>query len=400
MRNPWLGVGNGSLFQGPIPESLSKLSRLTKLELGSNALNGSLPSGLGELSNLVYLDISSNQLSGFLSEAHFSKLLKLKILIASSNSLSMNVSSDWVPPYRLRNLDMGSIRLGPSFPPWLETQKLKLMFLDMLNTSINDEMPSWFWDQLSLNLSLLNITFNRIRGEFPNPLKVPAFADVSMKSNLLEGPLPIMSNGVRLLDLSDNRFSGSILPNIRKLQTLYLQHNRLSQTIPRSLGNCESLETIDLGSNTLLGEIPIWVRERLKRLRILSLRSNSFSGDIPEGLCNLTSLQVLDLSGNRLTGPIPRSLRGLIAMSRPRASHCDFFYGSYRGQYYKESLSMKVKGGTHTYTNILSLVISIDVLENALPGEIPEELMSLKGMVILNLSGTDSREAFRMKSGT
>ncbi|KAK1259504.1 hypothetical protein QJS04_geneDACA005590 [Acorus gramineus] len=112
----------------------------------------------------------------------------------------------------------------------------------------------------------------------------------------------------------------------------------------------------------------------------------SVPGDIPEGLCNLTSLQVLDLSGNQLTGPIPRSLNGLIAMLRPQASHRDLFYRFFHGGYYEESLSMQVKGGTRTHTKILSLVISIDVSHNAMSGEIPEELMSFKGLVNLSLS--------------
>ncbi|KAK1282339.1 hypothetical protein QJS10_CPB22g01059 [Acorus calamus] len=271
-------------IQGPIPESLSKLSRLTNLGLGSNALNGSLPPGLGELSNLVYLDISSNQLSGFLSEAHFLKLSKLKILIASSNSLSMNVSSDWVPPFRLRNLDMGSIRLGPSFPPWLETQKSELMFLDLSNTSINDEMPSWFWDQLSSNLSLLNISFNQIRGELPNPLKVPAFADVSMKSNLFEGPLPNLSNGVELLDLSDNRISGSIPPNIGKVSPYLI--------------------FLSLSGNSLSGLIPPSSIGEMQSLQVLDLSNNNLTGPIPTNLYNCSFLKALDLGHNNLTGTI------------------------------------------------------------------------------------------------
>ncbi|KAK1306237.1 hypothetical protein QJS10_CPA10g00435 [Acorus calamus] len=79
--------------------------------------------------------------------------------------------------------------------------------------------------------------------------------------------------------------------------------------------------------------------------------------------------------------------------------HRDLFYGRYRGRYYEESLAIQVKGGTRTYTKILSLVISIDVSHNAMSGEIPEELMSLKGLVVLNLSGNGFRGGLSNKVG-
>jgi hypothetical protein len=49
---------------GPIPNSFSKLKRLTNLDLGSNSLSGPIPSFLGKLKRLKEVDLSNNKLSG------------------------------------------------------------------------------------------------------------------------------------------------------------------------------------------------------------------------------------------------------------------------------------------------------------------------------------------------
>lgn len=211
-------------LQGPIPASLGKLLNLTSLGLAGNKLNGTLPSSLGELSEISAFDVSSNHLTGPLLEEHFRKLSKLKILHLSSNSFVLNVSSRWVPPFQVRYLDMGSCQLGPSFPAWLQSQN-EIKYLDLSNASISGPMPKWFWD-VSSNLSLLNVSLNRIQGQLPNPLKVSPFADVDLRSNLFQGPIHLPSVEIELLDLSDNQFSGHIPPEISKAISCIKPNNR------------------------------------------------------------------------------------------------------------------------------------------------------------------------------
>ncbi|KAK1306238.1 hypothetical protein QJS10_CPA10g00434 [Acorus calamus] len=185
-------------------------------------------------------------------------------------------------------------------------------------------MPSWFWDQLSSNLSLLNISFDRIRGELPNPLKVPAFADVSMKSNLFEGPLPNLSNGVELLDLSGNRFSGSIPPNIGKVSPylifLSLSGNSLSGLIPSSsIGEMQSLQVLDLSNNNLIGPIPTNLYN-CSFLKALDLGHNNLNGPIPSSIGSLEPASDASLTAQQ-NSPKPSLARFETGNNRPRIEH-------------------------------------------------------------------------------
>ena len=132
-------------FQGTIP-SFGTFRNLEHMSLGGNELNGSLPVSFGQLSELVDLDVSWNRLTGTLSKQHFSKLSKLEYLHMEGNSgLVLNVSSSWIPLFQLRDLNMASCNLGPSFPSWLKFQK-NLFDLDMSNASISGSIPNWLWN--------------------------------------------------------------------------------------------------------------------------------------------------------------------------------------------------------------------------------------------------------------
>ncbi|KAK9283307.1 hypothetical protein L1049_011545 [Liquidambar formosana] len=244
-------------LQGPIPASLGKLQHLTEMVLAENELNGTLPESFGQLSELTLLDLSFNQLMGIVTEVHFSKLSKLVYLYMFSNSLTLNVSSNWVPPFQVVDLDMG-----------------------------------------------LNISYNQLQGQLPNPFHFRGpCEEVNLCSNLFRGPI-ILPTGE-----TEGLIPGS-LSRLNQLKILYLSNNMLSGELPSSFQNLSRLETMDLRSNRFTGSIPPWIGEGFPVLRILSLRSNAFSGELPSNLSNLTSLQVLDLAENDLIGSIPASFDG------------------------------------------------------------------------------------------
>jgi hypothetical protein len=72
---------------------------------------------------------------GVVSEVHFANLTKLTELLASPNRLTLEVREDWIPPFKLIVLLLGSWNLGLKFPSWLCAQN-HLEYLDISNTGI------------------------------------------------------------------------------------------------------------------------------------------------------------------------------------------------------------------------------------------------------------------------
>jgi EIX receptor 1/2 len=158
-----LKLSNNSI-SGEVPD-LSKLSFLSELHLSNNLLNGSLANSIGKFYKLQILDLSSNSLEGVITEVHLSNFFTLRQLDLSSNSLSLKFSPAWVPPFHLDTISLGSCKLGPAFPKWLQTQK-NFSRLDMSGVGITDTIPNWFWD-LSSNIMILNLSRNHITGTIP-----------------------------------------------------------------------------------------------------------------------------------------------------------------------------------------------------------------------------------------
>ncbi|GAB4832548.1 hypothetical protein Ancab_006565 [Ancistrocladus abbreviatus] len=101
---------------------------------------------------------------------------------------------------------------------------------------------------------------------------------------------------------------------------------------------------------------------------------------------NLSYLQILNLTNNNLSGRIPACLGDLKAMAKRQTIDHYLFYAKYRGACFVESLVININSLLQKYTKTLPLVTSIDLSGNSLAGEIPEELMKLSGLLVLNLS--------------
>ncbi|KAJ9678933.1 hypothetical protein PVL29_020978 [Vitis rotundifolia] len=416
-------------FNGSVP-ALIGFSSLRKLHLDFNQLNGTLPESVGQLASLRSLDIASNSLQGTILEARLFNLSQLFYLNLSSNSLTFNMSLEWVPPFQLDSLLLASYKLGPRFPSWLRTQN-RLSELDISNSEISDVLPDWFWNVTS-TVETLSISNNRIKGTLPNlSSKFGSFSNIDMSSNCFEVGNP----SLRLLDLSNNTLSGG-LPNCwaqwESLVVLNLENNRFSGKIPNSFElplsfkNCTSLRFIDLAKNRLSGKIPKWIGGSLPNLTVLNLGSNRFSGGICPELCQLKNIQILDLSSNNMLGVVPRCVGGFTAMTKKgslvahnfsfaqvgdvievpkgtayadalpqlimNASYVDRALVKWKGREFEYKSTLRLVKSIDLSSNILGQLKSLEVLDlfqNQLFGEIAASLVEISGLSVLDLSNNN-----------
>ncbi|XP_020412678.1 leucine-rich repeat receptor-like serine/threonine-protein kinase BAM1 [Prunus persica] len=248
---------NSSVFQW-LPGTYTNL---VYLDLSENKLGGRIPESIGQMSNLEVIYLRMNSLEGVISETHFSKLSKLSILDLSSNSLVLNFSFDWVPPFQLRDIRLGSCKMGPYFPKWLQTQR-SYYRLDISDAGISDTIPTWLRG-LRNEVGHMDLSNNQLRGNLRSELAV----NLNVSWNQLEGPIPsilslpsMLTQGGSFLDLSNNNFSGSAsflcTTEVRNLSYLDLSSNHVSGELPDCWIHFQQLVFLDLSNNSLSGKIP------------------------------------------------------------------------------------------------------------------------------------------------
>ncbi|XP_050253241.1 receptor-like protein EIX1 [Quercus robur] len=428
---------------GSLPNFAIFLS-LKEIDLSMNKLNGTLPKSIGNLYMLEVLSVDSNLLQGVISESLFSNLSKLQSLDLSNNSLSLEFSFDWVPPFQLNRIHLTSCNLGPRFPNWILTQR-NVSFLEISNNKISDTISAEWLADLPPTLKILDLSNNHIYGQLPN-VSTKGLNDLSKidwSANSLEGPLPHFPTNLTILNLSKNQFSGSIsslckingqflayldlsnnrlsgrLPNcfmqwpklvvlnlagnhffgevpsslgsLSVLNSLSLNNNNFSGNLPSSLRNCSSLIVMDMRNNRFSGNVPAWIGECLPSLIILSLRSNMFNGSIPLHLCWLQDLQILDLSLNDISGTIPQCLNNFTSM----AQKINYFIEEVIPPLYDggimpivwDSVMVELKRNEFEYHGLnLGLLKIINLSSNKLIGKLPIEICNLLDLISLNVS--------------
>ncbi|XP_039132486.1 receptor-like protein EIX2 isoform X2 [Dioscorea cayenensis subsp. rotundata] len=343
---------------------------MNTLSLGNNKLNGTIPENIGQLSKLSFLGLPSNSLTGVLTESHFANLVNLLYLDLSYNSLQLNVSENWKPPFDCNKIIMCSCKVGPVFPTWVKTQT-KLWELCLSDAGISGNIPAWFWDLSSSSPYSLNLSNNNLEGRLPASLKNYFFDLVDLSSNRFEGPLPEFAPSDVVINLNNNSFSGSIPSSFAAdsdVVVFSLAHNHINGSIPPFFCNLPYLGWLDLSDNDMSGELPsCWTSK--SALKIIDLSDNNFIGKIPDALVSIPNLQSLHLRNNGLSGDLPLSLK----MANKLVT--------------LDIGENRLSGSIPPWIgeNLLSLTV-LRLRSNYFEGVIPEQLSKLSSLQILDLA--------------
>ncbi|PON66017.1 Tyrosine-protein kinase [Parasponia andersonii] len=119
------------------------------------------------------------------------------------------------------------------------------------------------------------------------------------------------------LHLTNMGLSGTIdidsLNQIPGLRTISLMNNNFSGPIPE-FNKIGVLKALLLSGNAFSGEIPSDFFSHLNSLKKVWLNENMFTGNVPESLAQLTHLIELHLEKNQFTGPIPKFKQSIVSL--------------------------------------------------------------------------------------
>ncbi|WP_291727108.1 leucine-rich repeat domain-containing protein [Bernardetia sp.] len=326
--NPWQLEENATTWSGVVIEN----QRVVELNLGRRGLKDSLPNTLSRLASLRKLDISVNSLKGSLEMlTSLSNLTYLNIAATSYRASYGNVPSIFG---RMRQLKVLNLSQNGYTSPISDTTGLFLLTnLEELYIGANNfvgTMQSQFGN--FRNLKKFNIASSRFTGALPNTLRnlnrleefylagngfdsdlgiiisaMPNLKVLSAASNKLGKnrglPNSLYSlSRLTYLDLSSNGYVFYLSPqisNLEDLKTLLLQNNNLTQKLPASLGQLKKLVTCNFSHNKLEDRIPIQLYYA-PSLTTLILSYNDFRDVPPVSLPLPSKLSYLDLSHNRI----------------------------------------------------------------------------------------------------
>ncbi|PIN26316.1 Leucine-rich repeat protein [Handroanthus impetiginosus] len=358
-------------FSGSLPDSISNLRMLSKIDLSSCNFTGLIPSSMANLTELVYLDFSSNSFNGSIPLFHMSK--KLTYIDLSRNSLTGSLSS--MPFEGLSDLvyiDLGSNLLSGSIPRSLFSLP-SLQRLQLSNNNFSGRVDE-FSTVNSSNLDTLDLRSNQLKGLIPESFfKLERLKVLLLSSNSFNGTVKLEKiqslRNLSSLELGDNFLSVDVssLSQSPQLTRLNLASCDLSD-FP-DLRNQPKLTYLDLSNNRISGEIPSWVwgigNGALAHLNL----SQNLLVNFQKPFNMSTYLSVLDLHSNGIQGEFPMPPESAI-------------YVDYSNNSFQQAIPVKI--GQFT-----SFAVFFSLANNGISGTIPESLCNSSYLQVLDLSGNN-----------
>nr|XP_023880648.1 receptor-like protein 9DC1 [Quercus suber] len=343
--------------------------------------------------HVIGLNLSSSCLYGSINSSsslfRLMNLRHLKYLSVGQTGFSGEIPASIGNLDSLERLDLRDCKFSGLIPHSLE-------FLDIRSNNLQGSLPI-----PQSPIFFYSISKNELTGEISPLFCNLTFLEVlDLSENNLSGKIPKclgnFSNSLTILNLRRNNLHGTI-PHTwtigNKLRMIDVGDNKLRGQVPKSIVNCMLLENLDLGNNQLNDSFPFWLAT-LPELKILILRSNYFHGPIaaPEFSLVFPKLRILDISCNSITGSLPskffQSWNAMKIVDDGQLGYMQvkiFVFGlgspGHFSDHYDYSMIMTNKHLTTQYYKIIEVLEIIDFSHNRFEGLIPESLELLRGFV-------------------
>ncbi|XP_076928678.1 receptor protein kinase TMK1-like [Bidens hawaiensis] len=369
-------IGHQNL-QGTLPDAISNLTQLERLELQWNSISGRVPT-LNGLSSLQVLMLSNNMFTSIPDDL-FTGLTSLQ-----SVEIDNNPFSKWVIPESIKDAST-------------------LQNFSAVSTNLTGEIPDFFGPDNFPGLVNLHLALNNLEGELPMSLSGSQLESLWVNGQKLNGTIDVIQNMTFLKEiwLHSNSFSGPLpdFSGLKGLEVLSVRDNSFTGPVPESLTSLDLLKSVNLTNNMFQGPVPKFkdsvsadmVKDsnnfclpepgdcdaRVNMLlliakamgypakfannwkgndpcadwfgitcnngniTIINFQKMGLSGTISPEFSSLKSLQRLVLANNNLTGVIPDSLTSLPALSELDLENNDL-YGKVPA--FKSNLKVNVNG--------------------------------------------------------
>ncbi|WP_419943305.1 Ig-like domain-containing protein [Candidatus Palauibacter sp.] len=361
---------------GVIPPLLGRLTRLRELTLIRNSLAGAIPSELGSLPNLEVLGLAINRLTDSLPP-ELGKLSKLRELLVYRNSLTGGIPGQFVDLGRLEKLVAYSNPLSGPIPQGF-------LHLDRL-------------DEFDRSLTSICVPGTTAFARWLEDLRVPVVEEFCNAEDVaaLDG-LYRTTDGENW-DESGGWGGGVVLDtwhgvradSLGRVVALDLSDNGLTGPGPGSLGRLTGLTELRFGGNALTGPLPL-------SLARLPLRAFHYAAT---GLCVPDDESFRDW----LTGIPSHDGPDLQCSTTDRDILATLYFATDGPNWARSDnwLTDEPLGSWHgVEADTTGAVLGLQLRNNGLTGEIPEELGNFSGLEVLELAGNGLGGPSRRNSAT
>ncbi|KAF2317300.1 hypothetical protein GH714_019757 [Hevea brasiliensis] len=289
-------------------------SRVNSIQLSSMGLKGQLSVYISDLQELQTIDLSYNKDLGGPLPTSIGSLKKLENLIMVGCGFFGPIPDSIGSLQQLVFLSLNSNKFSGQIPPSIGNLS-QLFWLDLTDNKLEGPIPISTGTTPGLDMLIKTKHFhlgkNQLSGRIPPELFRPDMhlIHVLFDSNKLTGSIPSTLGLVQTLEvvrLDRNSLTGPVPSNLNNLTNvtgLSLSNNRLSGPLPNLTG-MNILSYLDMSNNSFdASDFPPWI-STLQSLTTLVMENTQLQGQIPTRFFSLPYLQTVDLSNNTLNGTL------------------------------------------------------------------------------------------------